>query len=387
VAAVLAAGALAAGLATAGPAQAGTARPRGHDARCKPAIKVLDSLPGSWGSPDRYVLDIIKDNGVNDFGTHGLAVGASHGLPVYWTGARVHRVPLPAGYDAGSVAAVNRHGLMVGAVRNTATRASAAFSYRTGAPAVRLLPGGAYAADVNDHGHIVGAASPTGYTDGLEWVGTHLRRHLPTPDGYRVTEVTGINNSGRISGSAEGTTGDPDYLWWTAGLAWPSSATAAPDVLQPIHPGDTYQYWSAKAIDDSARIVGTSTYSRIDYTTPVQWQPPYGSDLTPGTLGDRTNGSLDDISATTDVSVGTASDSFILGPFPPDTAPPVQAQIWPGSGPVLALPRLSPGGYSAGNAVSDDGRAGGTAADAAGTPHPVVWTCALKQAYPPPASG
>ncbi|MFD5396873.1 hypothetical protein ACFWJW_21975 [Streptomyces sp. NPDC127097] len=62
--------------------------------------------------------------------------------------------------------------------------------------------------------------------------------------------------------------------------------------------------------------------------------------------------------------MGTASDSHMVGPFPPETAPPEQAQIWPGTGPLLALPRLSPEGASQAYAVSDDQRVGGSAADA-----------------------
>lgn len=80
-------------LLTASPAPASPARPAdgvGKPADCRPALQVLASLPGSGGSQ------------VKGLGPRDLAVGASRGLPVYWTGTRVHRVPLPAGFTVGS---------------------------------------------------------------------------------------------------------------------------------------------------------------------------------------------------------------------------------------------------------------------------------------------
>ncbi|MFJ8799108.1 hypothetical protein [Streptomyces sp. NPDC102487] len=55
----------------------------------------------------------------------------------------------------------------------------------------------------------------------------------------------------------------------------------------------------------------------------------------------------------------------------------------PGSGPALALPRPAADGASHAYAASDNGSVGGDAADVLGDAKPVVWTCALKQAYVP----
>ncbi|MCY0922446.1 hypothetical protein OS965_30525 [Streptomyces sp. H27-G5] len=60
-----------------------------------------------------------------------------------------------------------------------------------------------------------------------------------------------------------------------------------------------------------------------------------------------------------------------------------QAQWWPGSGPVLALPRLAKDAPSTADAVTDDDRLGGAAVNAKGKLKPVIWTCASKQAYAP----
>ncbi|WDT59108.1 hypothetical protein [Streptomyces sp. G7(2002)] len=357
-------------LLTASPAPASPARPAdgaGKPADCRPALQVLASLPGSGGSQ------------VKGLGPRDLAVGASRGVPVYWTGTRVHRVPLPAGFTGGEVAAVNAKGLMVGSLHSAGR--TAAFSFRIGARAVTLLPEGAHAADVNDRGLIVGDAVKSGALIGLEWDGARIVRRLVPPAGYSLTSVTALNNAGQIAGSGEAV---KDEESWSAGLFWPARSGAAAVPLQRFWPaGVPYDFWYPRDIDRAGRIVGTHDYTRLDTLTPTQWLPPYKNESEPGLLGERTSGTFEAISPTTNVSVGTASDSHMVGPFPPETAPPEQAQIWPGTGPLLALPRLSPAGASQAYAVSDDQRVGGSAADAALTPRAVVWACALRQAYRP----
>ncbi|MFE9142370.1 hypothetical protein [Streptomyces tubercidicus] len=357
-------------LLTASPAPASSVRP-GDGARkpgvCRPALQVLASLPGSGGSR------------VKGLGPNALAVGASRGLPVYWTGTRVHRVPLPAKFTGGEVVAVNAKGLMVGSLQGDGR--TAAFSFRAGARAVTLLPEGAHAADVNDQGLIVGDTVKGGALIGLEWDGARIRRRLAPPAGYSLTSVTALNNAGQIAGSGEAVKDDES---WSAGLLWPARSGAAAVPLQRYWPaGVPYDFWYPRDIDRAGRIVGTHDYTRLDTLTPTQWLPPYAIESEPGLLGERTSGTFEAISPTTNVSVGTASDSNMVGPFPPETAPPEQAQIWPGTGPLLALPRLSPEGPSQAYAVSDDQRVGGAAADATSTSRAVIWTCALRQAYRP----
>lgn len=351
-------------------ASAASARPAdspGKPADCRPALQVLASLPGSGGSQ------------VKGLGPKALAVGASRGLPVYWTGTRVHRVPLPAGFTGGEVAAVNAQGLMVGSL--TGAGRTGAFSFRSGAHAVTLLPEGAHSADVNDRGLIVGDAVKDGAVVGLEWEGSRIHRRLAPPAGYSLSSVTAINNAGQIAGSGEAF---KDEESWSAGLFWSARRDAAAIPLQRYWPsGVPYDYWYPRDIDRAGRIVGTHDFTRLDTRTPTQWLPPYATESEPGLLGERTSGTFEAISPTTNVSVGTAMDSHMVGPFPPETAPPEQAQIWPGTGPLLALPRLSPEGASQAYAVSDDQRVGGSAADAASTSRAVVWTCALRQAYRP----
>lgn len=97
----------------------------------------------------------------------------------------------------------------------------------------------------------------------------------------------------------------------------------------------------------------------------------------PGVLNTHPYGTFEAISPTTKVTVGTAKF------HPEEQTLPDQAQLWPGTGPVLALPRLAANQASAAESVSDDGRVGGAAVNAKGKLKPVIWTCATRQAYLP----
>ncbi len=358
------------------PAQAAASVPGtgGRGSACNPAIRVLDSLPGPGESPEPW----RPATEVRDLGPRGLSVGRSHHRPVYWVGTSAHPVPLPTGYTQGVVEAVNRSGVMVGRLTGPG-KPPAAFRYVRGARAVALLPGGEQASDINDRGRIVGhRRDAAGRVTGVEWAGTAVRRELALPPQITgVAEVTGINDDGRIVGRGSGVADGEAY---ETGLVWPASAAAPAQELKPFHPGDTYSSYEPKDIDDEGRIAGTYEYTRLITSNGVTWAPPYTDVTYAPNLGERTRGSFEDISPTTGVSVGTASDSTMVGPFPPETAPPHQAVLWKGSGPTLALPRLAPAGHSGAAAVSDDDRVGGFAVDAAGTLHAVIWTCASRQA-------
>ncbi|MFJ5546558.1 hypothetical protein [Streptomyces sp. NPDC093225] len=368
--AVCAAAAAVAGLiSAAGPAAA--------TAGCKPQLKVL----GTLGPADPRDHD---DDGVRDLGTGDVAVGQSAWKPVYWKGTRVHAVPLPAGITSGEVLAVNSSGLMVGTYRDDAAATSRAFSYRIGDAAVTTLPEGESAGwremDVNDAGYIV--MDEDNGRGGLVWRDGVVVRRLALPPGSRpeahVTYVTAINNRGDVLGTAEENyevpeTGQQVDRWYP--VVWPADGGPA-KTLGPV--GDSLNMQYVQDIDESGRVVGHWFHGPWYEYRPMVWDAPYeepgGS---PGLLGSFPYGTFEAISRTTDVAVGTAK-------YHPDNPTlPDQAQLWTGSGPVRALPRLAPGGASAAEAVTDDDRAGGSAVDAKGVRQSVVWTCATKQAYLP----
>ncbi|MFH7598094.1 hypothetical protein WDV06_23780 [Streptomyces racemochromogenes] len=353
-----------AGIVTAaGPATAATA--------CTPRIQVLGST-GTGG----YQVGGPQAEGVLGLGSGNLSVGLSGGRPVYWTGTRLHKVPLPESAAAGAVLAVNKGGLMVGAVLGAD---GYLFTYRQGDAAVTRLPGSDFLstdADVNDAGYVV---SGTGTGRGAVWKDGLKVRDLPVPagaaPGTRIDTVTGINNRGDVLGMAREDYEVPEtggHLEGTFPVLWPADGGPAQAL------GRTSNESRVQDLDESGRVVGYDWNGMGYRYLPVTWAPPHpGSASYPGVLKTHPYGTLEAISPTTNVSVGTAR-------FHPDEQTlPDQAQLWPGTGPVLALPRLAAHRASAASSVADDGRVGGAAVNAAGTLKPVIWTCAAKQAYLP----
>ncbi|MEU6883048.1 hypothetical protein [Streptomyces sp. NPDC046712] len=369
--------ALAGLLTAAGPAAADTGGAE-TAAGCASGPQVLPSLPPAAGGG-------ISTEGVHDLGPRGLAVGASGGLPVYWTGERLRRVPMPEGYDEGTVRAVNRQGLMAGWVSRRSDRATALFTYRPGAPSVRLLTEGvapgAADVDVSDTG-IVAAVDADGTAKA--WRGGEVVRTLPLPPdagpGTVVTRVTGINARGDVIGAAEQSYDGPDgWTWSSFPVLWPGDG--GPARALPVARAEYLVHNMAEGIDDAGRVVGyVSVSDRYDpEREPQTWTPPYqdhGS--SPGVLAGQTEGDFGAVSPTTGVSVGTA-----MTHGEDTTAVPYQAQLWPGHGPVLALPSLAADRDASARAVSDDDRVGGVAVDASWVAHPVIWHCASRQAYVP----
>ncbi|MFF5704995.1 hypothetical protein ACFY7H_21180 [Streptomyces sp. NPDC012794] len=355
-----------AGLVTAaGPAATAAA------ASCTPRIQVLGSI-GSGG----YNVGNEQAEGVLGLGPGNLSVGRSGGKPVYWTGTRLHRVPLSEAGASGAVLGVNASGLMVGAVHGAD---GYAFTYRAGDTAVTRLPGSDWAsddADVNDAGYVVSRVR-TGV--GVVWKDGQKVRDLALPadalPGTSVELVTGINNGGDVLGMARENYEDPNTGAHREGsypVLWPADGGPARALAATAN--DSY----AQDLDESGRVVGYDWYGMGYQYKPMTWTPPHtGPAASPGVLNTHPYGTFEAISPTTGVSAGTAK-------FHPDEQTlPDQAQLWPGTGPVLALPRLAARQASAAASVSDDGRVGGAAVNAGGTLKPVIWTCATKQAYLP----
>ncbi|MGW6982705.1 hypothetical protein ACWGE1_25250 [Streptomyces sp. NPDC054932] len=342
------------------------------DAKCAPKIQVLGSI-----GDESYVRDIPPSQGVFGLGAGDLAVGVSGRKPVYWTGTTVHRVPLSDPEQTGQVIAVNAHGLMVGVVHGVDLHSL--FTYRVGDAAITLLPdsyGHDIEADVNDAGYVVSRSDggvATVWKDGLKV------RELPLPaeagPGSRIEMVTGINNRGDIIGMAAQDYEVPEtgqHLEGTHPVLWPGDGSAA-RLLAPTA-NDSY----VQDIDESGRVVGYDWSGPWYEYAPRVWEPPLtGNPVSPTVLSTHPYATFEAISATTNLTVGTAK-------FHPDMLTlPDQALLRSGSGPVKALPRLAAGGASMAEAVSDTDRVGGSAVNAKGKLKPVIWTCATKQAYNP----
>ncbi|MFG1808616.1 hypothetical protein [Streptomyces sp. NPDC049040] len=325
-----------------------------------PGIRILDTL---GPAPQR--------GEVMAFGRGTIAAGNSAGVPAYWIGTDVLKVPLPARYGNGTVTAVNRHDLMVGTVHDTTTDKNVAFSYRIGAARARILPGGSYASDVNDSGLIVGGDNSTTQATAYIWHGTAIERTFTVPADYDFTTVTAINNQGTVVGAGSRLVGS---TWASAGLVW-SADPATPVVpLLPIDATDDNGLTVIpEDIDENGRIVGETESFWSDGAYEMYWDAPYTADGTrlaglPGYYGE---GYFRAISPTSGVVVGEAPTSYY--------AEPGTAEIWTGSGPIRALPTLNAAYDSGAQAVADNGNAGGYSTDADGVSHPVIWTCAPEQ--------
>ncbi|MGW5850188.1 hypothetical protein ACWFQ8_19940 [Streptomyces sp. NPDC055254] len=369
-----AAAAVLAGLVTAaGPAAAA-------ESACTPEIVALPSLTADGSSE------------VTGFGPNGLAVGASGGLPVYWTADRtVHAVPVPAGFQSGAVRAVNGKGLMVGTlVSGGPGSARAAFTYRPGAASVQLISGTASAstaaADVNDAGHVVGVEAGVA----KEWLDGKVLRELPLPQDAHpsttISSVRAINKRGDIVGTARTEYWDePNDLIVVKSfpVVWP--AGGYPTYSLPIWTEDDRTVGShATDIDDKGRVVGyeQESYRDVQRRTPAAWKRPYDALPTAvAPVAGYANATLDSVSPTTNVSVGTAMN-YVEG-----YANYIHAAYWPGRGPMLALPLPNGGGpdwRSEATAVSDDDRVGGWYLNwQTGESKALIWTCAAQQAYVP----
>ncbi|MFG2616601.1 hypothetical protein ACGFXC_03190 [Streptomyces sp. NPDC048507] len=362
-----------AGIVTAaGPASAAPSA-----AACTPKVQVLGSIGSSVYNPGGPQADSVLG-----LGKGNLSVGVSGGLPVYWTGTTLHKVPLTAPAASGELVAVNKGGLMVGRAFTTGG-GGYLFTYRAGAAAITPLPGAdeLYGdADVNDAGYVV-SRNRAGV--GLVWKdGQKVRELAPPADApphALVDLVTGINNKGDIVGTAKVDHYDSDHdqqLWESIPVLWPADGGPAKS-LAPSG-GGTYQESRVTDVDEGGRVVGYDWYGPGYAYKPWTWAAPYTAPGTsPGTLTPFPYGTFEAVSPTANVSVGTAK----FHPDEPTRAD--QAQLWKGTGPVLALPRLAADRPSTATAVADDGRAGGAAVNAKGKLKPVIWTCAAQQAYLP----
>ncbi|MFF4769430.1 hypothetical protein ACFY1V_23250 [Streptomyces sp. NPDC001255] len=339
--------------------------------------RVLPGLDPAWLPAGASPSTLPTGNAVRDFGTGGLAVGASLGVPAYWTGSAgarpvAHAVPLPRGWTGGVVNAVNADGLMVGDLTGPGTYA--AFAYQKGARKLTLLPGGQSAEDVNDAGTVVGSdRSYEGGTTGLVWRAGALVRRLPLPgDGATFYHVAAINEAGTIAGQAERVVpgdGSAYERWENFPVVWPADGSAPVELTRSGAAG-LYDYSQVRDIDAAGNVVGYDWTGPWQGRTPWTWSAPYAGAGTAASLPAGTTGAtLEAVGPHRGVAVGTA-----LAPgaaeWEYDTH---QALYRDASGTARLLPPLAGDRTAEAYAVTDTSRAGGTALDTNGVAHAVVW--------------
>ncbi|MGW6869820.1 hypothetical protein ACWGHM_03400 [Streptomyces sp. NPDC054904] len=348
-------------------------------ASCTPGIELLPTVAGAAGGV------------VEGFGPGGLVVGASGSGPAYWTGPEhtPHAVPLPAGFESGTVKAVSAKGLMVGTATRNSDQAVVAFAHQQGSATSQALTAprvGDVGVDINESGRVV-------FVDGdvaKEWVNGKVVRELPVPAdaiaGSTITSLNGINKRGDIVGTVNGSYFDHEndiMVTKTFPVVWPAGGGYPPYSLQVWNGYHASFATIGRDIDDRGRVVGLEKYHyRNDpRRTPAVWKKPYDTLPTdPGRLAAYSNDlEFNGSSPTTNVAVGTATV------FEESYQSYFQAVYWTGKGAPLALPH--PAGstqntLSRAFAATDDDRVGGTIVDRETREnHAVVWTCASKQAY------
>jgi hypothetical protein len=359
----------------AGSVTAATGAAAAPAASCRPAILHLHRLPSSGPGSDT----------VADIGAGTLSVGTSGGVPVYWTGTTVHKVPLPAGYTAGEATAVNKNNLLVGTVRNSSS--TRAFRYTVGAASSQLLANGTYASGVNDNGRITGGNATTGAV--YVWAGTHVERTLALPAHHTDGHASGIAGNGTVVGGSFTET-DANGQDGIVALVWPavpsgSSITVTAHDLPPVVINNDVET-SAKAIDEHGRVVGNVVEDHQDLDSPVFWDKPYSAGYTgiAGLANHEGKDFVKAISPSTGLIAGTAQF--------PDGIPPItpvdQPEISDKGGPLRALPSLAVDAPAGADSAGDNGSVGGWAYDADpydgnGVRQPVIWTCAVQQAFTP----
>lgn len=337
-----------------------TAAPTTADAaECSSGLVSLPTVAGPV-SGDSAVY------GLSDFAA-GAAVGSANGLPVYWKAGVVKKVPLPTGYTKGKVAAVNHFGLMVGTVSGP-SKPARAFRYWADSSAIQLYASGSVATDVNNAGRAVGYDSSAGYEYGP---GNTVRRTLALPVGYSLSAVTGISDAGQIVGYGWRST---DAGFHYSAITWTSSTSSVGTELQPYYEEDTYTEPRAFSIDNLNRIVGEEFSSRLLSGPGAYWSSPTANEQAVGSPV-LSGAVFTAISQTNKIIVGYAYGStYDYAP----KLPPDQAVLWRTTGAVKTLPPLVSGQSARALAADNDGRAGGSAANASGVNQPVVWNCAYK---------
>jgi probable HAF family extracellular repeat protein len=115
------------------------------------------------------------------------------------------------------------------------------------------LPGdtGSSAADVNDHGEIVGSSGKSGVNSGFLWTAANGMRRLPSlSDGN--TQAVAISNSGDIAGFSTDASGNSHAVRWRAATAWQLEDLGSL--------GGCCSF--AEGINNLGDIVGTSNFGR-----------------------------------------------------------------------------------------------------------------------------
>jgi len=328
----------------------------GASAPCSPRIIDLGTLGGANSEID----------GSNSVGTWvGTAEDARGKIfPVIWRNGLIHAI----GDTGGEGSDVNNRGVVVGTVD------AGAFWWNGGPEHLLPIPDGTSGSSVrriNDHNDAVGTVGTVdGNTVAIEWIHLRTPRLLPTPDGF-YSEAYGINNAGDIVG---------DIGNDTTQIAWEWGHDGSSHALQPEYPNGFSQ---ANLINNRGVAAGGLDFGGQIGLWAATWQqgtvtklgsfgaePNFSFAFGQDELGDYVGGgtySPDDFSF--HVFVTRAGSGTML------TMLPLSGNLADGSNAHAVIPAYM---GQPGIAV------GGDSTTSTGDDHATVWTCAFRQAFPPP---
>jgi hypothetical protein len=329
---------------------------------CTPAVTRLPDL-GHGG-------EAVSFNATAVIGDVLDARGRPH--PAIWRAGRL--TVLRHGIGTGSALDINARGDIIG--QNP--QGAHAWELRRGQLTfLRDVPGstGPYARRINSRGQIAGAVGHQPFA--ARWASASAAPTVLRPRrGDRYSFAKGINDSGVVAGDTDEADLTPHSAVWSPA----GHIRVFAGAYGPGSPGDLFEINNAGATaGESYRITGPGPFSSDEATV---WSPsgvPAGLGFLPGTNMSTAFG----LSQSGYASGGSWPFDYVHFRF---LGPP-HAFVWPGHGPLLALP--VPGlrytrSESVVHQIDDNATVAGTAGPVGGPDHPYLWTCAFAQAFVPP---
>ncbi len=305
-------------------------------------------------------------NGSNSVGTWVGGAEDSSGteIPVLWRNGVMHAI----GHAGGLASDVNNRGVVVGNVD------AGAFWWNGGSE--HLLPtpegtSGSTARRINEHNDAVGTLSlADGNSSAIEWIHLRTPRLLPTPDGFS-SDAFGINNAGDIVGDIGNDSTE---------IAWEWGHDGSSHALQPEYPNGLGQ---ANLINNRGVAAGGLDFGGQLGLWAATWR--HGTVTKLGTFGPEPNFSFA-------FGQDELGDYVGAGTYSPDDPYLHVFVTRAGSGTMLTMLSLSGNLDDRSNAhaiiptyMGQPGIAvGGYSTTSSGDTHATVWTCAFRQAFPPP---
>jgi uncharacterized membrane protein len=232
---------------------------------------------------------------------------------------------------------------------------------------------GIYPRRINSRGQIAGAAD--NLDSAARWASATAAPVLLAPQsGDKFSFSKGINDHGVVAGDSDAADGTPHpAVWNTAGQIRVFAGAFGPGTAGALFEINN----SGESAGESFRV---DTSGNIVADAATVWsRRGVAHDL--GYLRGLNQSTAFGLSGSGHVAGESASFSYTHGTFRSE-----HAFVWPGHGPLLALPvpHLSfARSQSLAHQITDNGTVAGSAGSAHGRLHAYIWTCAFRQAFRP----